>query len=55
MIYEGEISGIVEKEEKKWLLLDTEKTGKCSKGYSDRCLSLVELGDLEYESLIFWC
>ena len=51
MIYEGEISGIVEKEEKKWLLLDTEKTGKCSKGYSDRCLSLVELGDLEYGRL----
>ncbi|MEA3254455.1 MAG: glycosyltransferase, partial [Candidatus Altiarchaeota archaeon] len=49
MIYEGEISGIVEKDGDRWLLLDTE--GECPEGYSDRCLSLKELGDVEYNRL----
>lgn len=49
MIYEGELPGIVEKNNKRWLLLDTE--GKCSRGYSDRCLSLLKLRDQEYNQL----
>lgn len=51
MIYEGEISGIVEKDGKRWILLDTENTGKCSGNYSDRCLSLMELRDQGYNLL----
>jgi len=51
MIYEGEISGIVERDNKNYIILDTPERITNSRKYSDRYVSLLRIDDKTFKKI----